>query len=115
MSTVLHTKSLDTLPHEIQFHTLSYLDTPQWIVLSKTNSLYRQLSSDDFLWTPRAKEIIQRMEVDDPQLIRVFCSNWKQTYILARSVRIKMLEEQFSQLQRMAGYGDNHYVQPLRF
>jgi F-box-like len=77
-------KFLDSLPDTIHLNILSYLRVSEWENVSKVNSLYKKLSAHDLLWKPIAVPTIQIfLKVEDPQLIRVFCSNWKETQELS--------------------------------
>jgi hypothetical protein len=92
-------KSLATLPYEINLNILSYLRIPEWTVASKINSLYKKLSVDDFLWKPITVGIVHNLlQVDDPQLLRVFCSNWKETYKLSGRIANVMIKEAMHRL-----------------
>jgi hypothetical protein len=92
-------KSLDALPKKINLHILSYLRIPDWETVSKINTLYKKWSDDDFLWKPLAVENIQiGLEIEDPQLLRVFCSNWKETHKLSSGIMYASIIEKLKKL-----------------
>lgn len=92
-------KTLATLPDAINLHILSYLKVPELETASKINSLYKRLSVDDFLWKPMAVDSIYMLDIDDPQLLRVFCSNWKETHKLSIKIFCALIKQKISQLQ----------------